>query len=128
VRLRINDSKAVIPHPGAGAASRKPAAAVSAGTLGPTLLCAFRVLKSLSSAVSGGGCSSWAWWKSKGWEMDCSASVPGCPCRDSTVFVGGRAGAAAWPGSLIRVSGFFWLVAICQEVIVLSWIPLSCWK
>lgn len=65
MRLRIIDSKAVIPHPGAGAASREPAAAVAAGTLDPPLVCAFTVPKSLSSAVSGGGFSSRPWWNSR---------------------------------------------------------------
>ena len=65
MRLRIIDSKAVIPHPGAGTASREPAAAVSVGTLDPLLLCVFSVHKSFSSAVSGGGFSSQPWWKSR---------------------------------------------------------------
>lgn len=43
MRLRINNLKAVIPHPGAGAASREPPAAVPAGTLDPPLLCTFNI-------------------------------------------------------------------------------------
>lgn len=98
MRLRIIDSKAVIPHPGAGAASREPAAAVSAGTLDPLLLCAFlspnpfplQCLEVASPPGLGGTADG----ESKGWEMGCSASEPGCSCRDLVVFVGGRAGAA----------------------------------
>lgn len=113
MRLRISDSKAVMPHPGAGAASREPAAAVAAGTLDPPLLCAFSVPKSLSSALSGGGFSSWAWWKSR-WREHRSGN--GLLSKRAWVSPQGLSGVCWWEGRSGRVARiprqYLWLVSV----------------
>lgn len=103
----------MIPHPGAGAASREPAAAVSAGTLDPPLLCTFSVHKSLSSVVSGGGFSSWAWWKSR-WREQRLGN--GLLSKRAWASLQGLSGVCWWEGRSSRVARiphqYLWLFSV----------------